>query len=107
MQSLQRLQTQYLDTVYLHDIEFVCTTVQRRQTGNHAFALTEEKVAYGLEEGQEGKIHGDGDQRVLDAFAELRKMKTEGLIKNIGITGGLIYSSSILRSLICALKDTL
>ncbi|KIK65705.1 hypothetical protein GYMLUDRAFT_39206 [Collybiopsis luxurians FD-317 M1] len=86
-QSLQRLQTSYLDTVYLHDIEFVCTPVQAKQTGNHALALTEETAAYGLEEGQEAKIHGEGDQKVLDAFAELRKMKDEGMIKNIGITG--------------------
>ncbi|KAF9076629.1 Aldo/keto reductase [Rhodocollybia butyracea] len=86
-QSLQRLQTEYLDTVYLHDVEFVCTPVQAKQTGNHSLALTEEKGAYGLDEGQEGKIHGEGDQKVLDGYAELRKMKGEGLIKNIGITG--------------------
>lgn len=92
LQSLRRLQTEYLDTVYLHDVEFVCTPVQAKQTGNHALALTEEKAAYGLEEGQEGIIHGEGDQKILDAFAELRKMKEEGLIRSIGITG--MFSSS-------------
>ncbi|KAE9398298.1 Aldo/keto reductase [Gymnopus androsaceus JB14] len=86
-QSLQRLQTDYLDTVYLHDIEFVCTPVLGKQTGNHALALTEEKASYGLEEGMESRICGEGDQKVLDAFGELRKMKDEGLIRNIGITG--------------------
>ncbi|KAJ3822427.1 Aldo/keto reductase [Lentinula raphanica] len=86
-QSLKRLQTTYFDTVYLHDVEFVCTNVQGKQTGNHASALTEDRAAYGLEEGQEGRIHGEGDQKVLDAFAELRKLKEEGLIRNIGITG--------------------
>ncbi|KAJ3892566.1 Aldo/keto reductase [Lentinula edodes] len=87
LQSLRRLQTEYLDTVYLHDVEFVCTPVQAKQTGNHALALTEEKAAYGLEEGQEGIIYGEGDQKILDAFAELRKMKEKGLIRSIGITG--------------------
>ncbi|KAJ4000538.1 Aldo/keto reductase [Lentinula boryana] len=86
-QSLQRLQTPYLDTVYLHDVEFVCTPVQGKQTGDHASALTEDKAAYGLEEGREGEIHGEGDQKVLDAFTELRKMKEEGLVRHIGITG--------------------
>ncbi|KAF5393797.1 hypothetical protein D9757_000386 [Collybiopsis confluens] len=86
-QSLQRLQTTYLDTVYLHDVEFICTPVQAKQTGNHALALTDAIAAYGLEEGQEGKVHGEGDQKILDAFAELKKMKDEGLIRNIGITG--------------------
>ncbi|KAF5357625.1 hypothetical protein D9758_007444 [Tetrapyrgos nigripes] len=86
-QSLQRLQTTYLDTVYLHDTEYVCTPVAPASTGNHASALKEQAAAYGLAEGDETKIHGEGDQKILDAYAELRKMKEEGLIKNIGITG--------------------
>ena len=85
--SLARLHTTYLDTVYLHDVEFVCDEVQPRSEGNHRSALTADKAAYGLLEGSEGKVFGEGDQKVLHAFAELRKMKTEGLIKNIGITG--------------------
>ncbi|KAI0786452.1 Aldo/keto reductase [Abortiporus biennis] len=85
--SLSRLNTEYLDTVYLHDVEFVCDEVQPRADGNHLSALTIDKVAYGLAEGDEGKIHGEGDQKILDAFAELRKMKAEGKIRNIGITG--------------------
>lgn len=85
--SLRRLQTDYLDTVYLHDIEFVCTPVTPRKSGNHMAALADEKVKYGLAEGDEGRIRGDGDQKVLDAFAELRKLKEEGKVKHIGITG--------------------
>lgn len=85
--SLRRLQTDYLDTVYLHDIEFVCTPVTPRKSGNHMAALADEKVEYGLAEGDEGRIRGDGDQKVLDAFAELRKLKEEGKVKHIGITG--------------------
>jgi len=89
-QSLQRLQTSYLDTVYLHDIEFVCAAVAPAKTGKHGLALKEQAAEYGLAEGDEAKIRGEGDQKVLDAFAELVKMKEEGLIRNIGITGKVI-----------------
>lgn len=53
-------------------------------------ALGEDKAAYGLMEGEEDTVRGEGDQRILDAFAELQKMKDEGLIKHIGITGECI-----------------
>ncbi|TFK43310.1 Aldo/keto reductase [Crucibulum laeve] len=85
--SLERLKTNYLDTVYLHDVEFVGTPVAPKTTRNQTTALGEDAAAYGLAEGDEATIHGEGDQKILDAFAELRKMKDEGLIKNIGITG--------------------
>ncbi|KAG6866004.1 hypothetical protein C0991_009676 [Blastosporella zonata] len=87
MRSLQRLQTDYLDTVYLHDVEFVCTPVAPRPNGNNLGALAEESAAYGLAEGDENKVRGEGDQKVLDAYKELRKLQEEGLVKHIGITG--------------------
>ncbi|KAF8211505.1 NADP-dependent oxidoreductase domain-containing protein, partial [Mycena galopus ATCC 62051] len=90
--SLERLHTDYLDVVHLHDVEFVCTEVMPRRTGNHTSALGEDKAAYGLVEGEESQIRGEGDQRILDAFAELQKMKEEGLIKHIGITGYPLYT---------------
>lgn len=85
--SLERLHTDHLDAVYLHDVEFVCASVQPRTSGNHTGSLSSEKVDYGLLEGQEAMVHGPGDQIILDAIAELRKMKKEGIVKNIGITG--------------------
>ncbi|KAJ7237209.1 NADP-dependent oxidoreductase domain-containing protein [Mycena haematopus] len=90
--SLDRMHTDYLDVVHLHDIEFVCTEVTPRRTGTHTSALSEDKAAYGLMEGEEGQVRGEGDQKVLDAFAELRKMQEEGLIKHIGITGYPLYT---------------
>jgi len=87
MRSLTRMHTEYLDAVYLHDVEFVCTPVGPNEPGNNVVALNEKAAIYGLSKGDEGKIWGEGDQRILDAVAELRKMREEGLIKHIGITG--------------------
>ncbi|TCD70459.1 hypothetical protein EIP91_003220 [Steccherinum ochraceum] len=79
---------QYLDVVYLHDIEFVCEQVQPPDAHYHALALTPEKAAeYGLAESDKARIRGPGDQVILDAVAELQKLKSEGKVRNIGITG--------------------
>lgn len=85
--SLSRLHAKYLDVVYLHDVEFIADTVTPRSSGDHRSALNSDAEAYGLAEGQEGKIWGKGDQTVLDALAELRKLQAEGLVRHIGITG--------------------
>ena len=86
-QSLERLKTDYLDVVYLHDVEFVAHQIAPSPTGDVSGALGDDAAAYGLAPGEEGKIRGEGDQKVLDAYNELRKLKEEGLIKQIGITG--------------------
>jgi D-arabinose 1-dehydrogenase len=98
--SLARLHTTYLDIVYLHDVEFVATSVAPRAVGNHIAALGKEAEVYGLQEGSENKVWGDGDQKVLDAITELRKMQEEGFIKHIGITGACPYLVSRLWVLI-------
>jgi aryl-alcohol dehydrogenase-like predicted oxidoreductase len=85
--SLERLKTDYLDTVYLHDVEFICTPITARLTGNHIGAIKAEAASYGLAEGDEARVRGEGDQKVLDALSELRDLQREGLIKNVGITG--------------------
>lgn len=96
--SLQRLQTTYLDTIYLHDVEFVGTPFGPiSASGHHAAALHDKQKEYGLAEGDEGVVRGEGDEKILAAFRELRKMKDEGLVRNIGITG----RSTFLDQLIC------
>ncbi|KAF8257694.1 Aldo/keto reductase family-domain-containing protein [Lactarius quietus] len=81
--SLRRLHTQYLDIVYLHDVEFVAPCVAPRAEGNHSTALSDEGAAYGLETREaEGS-----DERVLEAISTLRAMQAEGLIRHIGISG--------------------
>ena len=81
----------------MHDVEYVATPVKNGSTaGDHLRAL-EEPNNWGLKVGDEAKIWGDGDQQVLDAIGELWKMKEEGLIKAVGISGAgschLLYKS--------------
>jgi aryl-alcohol dehydrogenase-like predicted oxidoreductase len=96
--SLQRLHTQYLDVVYLHDVEFVAPCVAPRAEGNHLSALGAEAAAYGLSperDGEEGTgssigtgtVPTAGDERVLEAVLELRALQAEGLIRQVGICG--------------------
>jgi hypothetical protein len=85
--SLERLGATYLDVVYLHDVEMVAEEVMPRRDGDHSGALGGGREAYGLGIGQEGKVLGEGDRSVLEAYGELKRMKEEGLAKNIGITG--------------------
>jgi aryl-alcohol dehydrogenase-like predicted oxidoreductase len=91
--SLARLNTEYLDAVYLHDVEFVCTLVGPNEPGENVIALNARVEAYGLAKGDEGKIWGGGDRKILEAVAELRKMQEEGFVKHVGITGVYIPMS--------------
>lgn len=53
--------------------------------------MTDPKAAeeFGLAPGQEGKIWGEGDERILANIAGLRQLKKEGKIRNVGISGEL------------------
>ncbi|KAJ9115869.1 hypothetical protein QFC22_005011 [Naganishia vaughanmartiniae] len=84
--SLKRFETDYLDVVYLHDVEF--NSSLNPPAGNHTLALSDPATAeaYGLAPGNESKIWGDGDQRILDAMSVLRELKKEGKIKHIGFS---------------------
>lgn len=100
MQSLSRLKTDYLDAVYLHDAEFVCTPVGPKATGNPVTALREDAVAYCLGKGDEGTVRGEGDQKVLDAFRELQALQRQGFVRKIGITGEKTNFHSIFFNII-------
>ncbi|KAJ1308599.1 hypothetical protein OPQ81_004297 [Rhizoctonia solani] len=88
--SLKRLGTSYLDVVFLHDTEFVCSPVWPSDpTGNPTKILEDRALsaAWGIDGEDEGRVHGPGDQTIIDAFDELKKMKDEGIIREIGLTG--------------------
>lgn len=94
-QSLERLGTTYLDLVYLHDAEFVAEQVGEGQADGFAAELASRdtsegektRKSLGLADGDETKIHGPGDEKLLAAVAELFKLKDEGKIRKVGISG--------------------
>ncbi|KAI9455792.1 Aldo/keto reductase [Lactarius psammicola] len=90
--SLRRLHTEYLDVVYLHDVEFVAPCIAPRAEGNHAAALGAEATAYGLAPGQPSTADGvprtpGSDESVLGAIEALRALQADGLIRHVGISG--------------------
>jgi D-arabinose 1-dehydrogenase len=88
--SLARLRTDYLDAVYLHDVEFVADAVAPRAAGVHAGALGAEAAAYGLAEGMEGAVRGPGDTRILEAVGALRELQAQGKVRRVGISGACL-----------------
>ncbi|KAF8450886.1 Aldo/keto reductase family-domain-containing protein [Boletus edulis BED1] len=85
--SLARLHTTYLDTVYVHDVEFIAAPKAPRTSGDHRTALGVEADAYGLGEGCEAVVCGAGDREVLEAIGELRTLQDEGVVRRVGISG--------------------
>lgn len=88
MRSLKRLGTDYLDVLLLHDVDFVGSPMSPFPLeGFHSKVFTEAADDWGLIPGKEGKVWGTGDRRVVEAIGEMRKLKEEGLVKAIGISG--------------------
>jgi len=87
LRSLSRLGTDYLDVVYLHDVEFIATPVRSGSTAGNPLEALEDPAEWGLAKGEEARILGEGDQKILGAIRELWKLKTEGTIKAVGISG--------------------
>ncbi|EJD54031.1 Aldo/keto reductase [Auricularia subglabra TFB-10046 SS5] len=82
--SLDRLRTDYVDVLLLHDVEFVCAQVRAPAGGKHLDARAAE---WGLAPGADGTICGPGDETVLAAVREMFRMKDEGLVRAVGISG--------------------
>lgn len=88
--SCRRLGTDYLDVVYLHDVEFVVEKVGKPEGMTAAEAAQGDEAALrelGLAAGDENKVHGAGDELFLSAVSELTKLKAEGRVRRIGISG--------------------
>ncbi|KAF9246885.1 Aldo/keto reductase family-domain-containing protein [Melanogaster broomeanus] len=101
--SLKRMHTTYLDTVYVHDVEFIDDYKLPRTSGDHRSALGPEAAAYGLGEGQEAIVYGDGDREILAAVAELRRQQEAGVVRRVGISG---YPLPTLLRLAILVKNT-
>ncbi|EST05509.1 NADP-dependent oxidoreductase domain protein [Kalmanozyma brasiliensis GHG001] len=103
--SCRRLGTNYLDVALTHDAEFVCDQVGRSHDAGWESGIvsglvepsrvgvnqTREQVieSLGLAPGLEAasKVHGKGDEQFLEAVRTLFKLKDEGVIKRVGISG--------------------
>lgn len=87
--SLERLQTTYLDALYLHDVEFVAEEVGDSNAAGYPLCALEtgRLASYGLDEDSSSKISGPGDEAILAAYATLLELKEEGLIRNAGMAG--------------------
>lgn len=113
--SLALFGTDYLDGCYMHDVEFVVSSLlSARSTlptiethtsfstqsesvgegsqGGHTVdtngKISEEDLRrWGCAEGDEAKVHGPGDEKVLEAMAALFELKKEGKIRAVGFSG--------------------
>ncbi|KAH8920141.1 Aldo/keto reductase [Atractiella rhizophila] len=88
-QSCKRMNTEFLDVVYLHDVEFVGEDVGGANSLHFPLeALKEGNLAtYGLDEASASRIHGLGDERVLDGVRALFELKEQGIVNRVGIAG--------------------
>jgi len=108
--SLKLLNTEYLDVVYLHDVELRAECVgDANEAGFPSRALQYDRMQYGLPEEQEGtaweqyglageqegKIWGSGDAEVLEGARVLFECKDMGIIKNVGMSGRLQISDTL------------
>ncbi|TXT11113.1 hypothetical protein VHUM_01864 [Vanrija humicola] len=81
--SLKRLRTDYLDVVYLHDVEFAASGPYPVPAG-----LPLESLAAGTEGlAPPYTSLGAGDDAILASLAALRELQAEGKIKRVGIAG--------------------
>lgn len=98
-QSLVRLDAEgWLDNVFMHDAEFICTPVGPAHDAGMVSATivgADRNQAHQLLYGTgiaptweaASKVHGPGDERLLEAVRELFRLKDEGKIKMVGISG--------------------
>ncbi|ORY26670.1 Aldo/keto reductase family-domain-containing protein [Naematelia encephala] len=87
--SLKRLHTDYLDVVYLHDVEFIATDPYPSPAGHHLPALdpsTSEAKTFHLDTTTYSPL-GRGDEIILGALGALRTLQSAGKIRKVGIAG--------------------
>ncbi|KAK4058060.1 hypothetical protein OIO90_000799 [Microbotryomycetes sp. JL221] len=92
LNSCKLLNTDYIDGVYMHDVEFVAENISGldgdEATVNDKGEPRQEMFKqWGLAPEDQGRIHGPGDERVLEALGELFKLKREGIVRAVGFSG--------------------
>ncbi|TIA73775.1 hypothetical protein E3P91_01287 [Wallemia ichthyophaga] len=82
--SFAYLNTDYLDIVYLHDVEFVAEAIADINEAGHPTRVLDNLQKYNLT--GEPRILGKGDEEVLNALRILNGYKKKGKIRNIGVS---------------------
>lgn len=102
--SCRRLGTEYVDVALTHDAEFVCEKVGRSHDQGWESGVVSGLVApkeVGLDSKEQvlaslglaatlkdaSKVHGQGDEQFLEAIRTLFKLKDEGVVRSVGISG--------------------
>ncbi|KAE8234518.1 hypothetical protein CF326_g436 [Tilletia indica] len=91
LHSCDVLGTRYLDVAFMHDVEFVAEQVgQSHSAGmDAAKAPSDAKIqsALGIDHASAATVRGPGDLKILAALHELFKLKDEGKVRAVGISG--------------------
>ena len=85
--SLSAFQTDYLDVVFLHDVEFIANEAGQANAAGYPSRALEDLETYGLRSEDAAISLGDGDEAVLLAYQTLLALKQQGLIRRAGISG--------------------
>lgn len=91
--SLRRLNTTYLDSVVLHDVEFVCDDIGPSQKAGFAArdavedATVRKECGLSDDDTLTATVHGQGDEKILAAIRTLFELKEQGIVRNVGIGG--------------------
>ncbi|CAD6915986.1 unnamed protein product [Tilletia caries] len=91
LHSCDVLGTRYLDVAMMHDVEFVAEQVGQSHGAGMDAAKAPSNVkiqsALGIDPASAATVRGPGDLKVLAALKELFKLKDEGIVRAVGISG--------------------
>lgn len=79
--------------MHRHDVQGVADVVgNSHAAGRPADLIKPENLAKnGLARDQDGKLYGEGDAKCLEAIRVLFELKDAGIIRNVGISGPLLF----------------
>ncbi|KAK0546784.1 hypothetical protein OC845_004412 [Tilletia horrida] len=91
LHSCEALGTSYLDVAFMHDVEFVAEEVglSHRSGMDAAQGPSNNQVqeSLGIDPASASVVRGPGDLKVLAALGELFRLKDEGKVRAVGISG--------------------
>lgn len=71
----------------MHDAEFVADAAGKANVEGFPLEALANMEEYGLHDASSGRILGDGDKQVLEAYQVLLDFKRQGIIRRAGIAG--------------------